>query len=49
MKKRFHLVGQHGKEFGADNARLLTAVREAAPELIDQILIDFSYRKFIRY
>ena len=29
-----HLSDLHGKEFGADNARLLAAVREAAPELI---------------
>ncbi len=29
-----HLSDLHGKEFGADNTRLLAAVREAAPELI---------------
>lgn len=29
-----HLSDLHGKEFGANNARLLQAVRDAAPELI---------------
>ena len=32
--KIVHLSDLHGKEFGNGNARLLTAVREAAPELI---------------